>query len=146
MKKSVIEQTTNIPAGTVIGLTDSQASDRMHNLQKAEAKGLPGGINAYTAKTAIQFKAGEIVYLGKVPKSVILGIVGVDESGEAPKAKTVKPAKTKEKDPEKPKKKTGPELRKILTDAGIDHSKIKGNGSNAKLAELVEKVQAHDPK
>ena len=55
----------NLPAGTVLGLSESQAASRMHALQPKGRKGV------YLAMQPVQFKVGETFdYDGELPKSL----------------------------------------------------------------------------
>lgn len=55
----------NLPAGVVLGLSESQAANRKHAL---EAKGRKG---AYVTTQPVQFKVGEsFEYEGDLPKSL----------------------------------------------------------------------------
>lgn len=81
MKKFKIEKSLTLSGSAVIGLTAAQAADRLHLLQKADVKGLPQGITAYTLVKPVQFKAGETIYTHELPKNLASQVVEVVEAG-----------------------------------------------------------------
>jgi len=60
MKKFEVIQTVKINSGTEIGLTKEQAARRAHAVEK---KG-----RFFVAVLPLQFKAGEVIELGDMPK------------------------------------------------------------------------------
>ena len=98
MEKVTVVQTLKIVGG-VVGLSETQAAIRSHNIEEVEKqpKGMAKGFTAYSLLHELCFKVGEELYLDEVPKPInpLVQVVGSDAAGKDTKAADDKKAAKK---------------------------------------------------
>ncbi|HEU4708754.1 MAG TPA: HeH/LEM domain-containing protein [Methylophilaceae bacterium] len=118
MQKFEITATATFNPGTKLQLTKEQAAPRLHNLNDL-------GKGVYAVVRRVQFKVGEVIgHEGELPKS-FASLVEASASGTSG---TSGP--------------TVDDLKKALTEKGIDFPKKANKGELQKLLEEAEKAAA----
>lgn len=90
MQKLLIEESTRIPANTLLGLDEKQIGARRHLCLKDDAtelagEQLPEGFYAVRLKAATDFKRSEIIYANQVPKTTAaLSLEDTEKSSQEP--------------------------------------------------------------
>lgn len=83
MKKYTLTRTVLVDAGTVLALTEAQVRARKLSLEAV-------GEGVYKTTAIVNFKAGEMIGMEMLPKSLESAVAAVDEKPARPAARAAK--------------------------------------------------------